>query len=138
MSMTSSTTPTGGSSAALKDAAFAALVTAGLCFPIIALRSDQDMSNRLVLETRWSWVLIAAAVVFVGRLVMIALQGRMAARAAVRVRKPAKAATAASDLFAKAISISGLVFLFVFPFLVLFIYGPGGALKWINNYGVQI
>ncbi len=55
-------------SRALVDAGFAALVTFGLSFPILALRTEQDMQNRLIVEPRWSWSVIAVMVVFCARL----------------------------------------------------------------------
>jgi len=58
---------------ALRDAAFAGLVTAGLSFPILALGTQLDLSNRLVLEQRWSWLVIAAALIFTGRLCALLL-----------------------------------------------------------------
>ena len=54
--------------AALADAGFAALVTFGLSFPILAYRTEQDMQNRLVVEPRWSWALVAVAAIFLARL----------------------------------------------------------------------
>ncbi len=59
--------------AALRDAAFAGLVTAGLSFPILALGTQIDMSNRLVLDQRWSWLVVAAALIFTGRLCALLL-----------------------------------------------------------------
>ena len=53
---------------ALVDAGFAALVTFGLSFPILALRTEQDMQNRLVVEQRWSWAIVAVVAVFCARL----------------------------------------------------------------------
>ena len=53
---------------ALVDAGFAALVTFGLSFPILALRTEQDMQNRLVVEQRWSWAIGAVIAVFCARL----------------------------------------------------------------------
>ncbi len=58
----------GGAAAALKDAARAALVAAGLAFPILALRAEQNLDNVLALEQRWWWIPAAAGAVFVGRL----------------------------------------------------------------------
>ncbi len=40
----------------LIDAAKAALLAFVLCIPIVALRTEQDMSNRLVLEAKWGVV----------------------------------------------------------------------------------
>lgn len=48
---------------ALRDAAFAGLVTAALSFPMLAIRVESDMNNRLVLEERWP--LMFAAIVFI-------------------------------------------------------------------------
>ncbi|MBL8589169.1 MAG: high-affinity branched-chain amino acid ABC transporter permease LivM [Methylobacteriaceae bacterium] len=120
--------------AALRDAGLAALVAAGLAFPILALRAEQDMSNQLVLQHRWSWMAIAAAIVFVGRLAILFWNARP------RAEKPAQTAapSALATTFAKFIAPAGLAFLIVFPFVSLWLSGPGGSLKWINNYGIQI
>jgi branched-chain amino acid transport system permease protein len=40
----------------LLDAAKAALLAFVLCIPIVALRTEQDMSNRLILEAKWGVV----------------------------------------------------------------------------------
>ena len=42
--------------AALKEAGFSALVTLGLCIPIIAWGTRQNMDNVLVLDPRWDAV----------------------------------------------------------------------------------
>ena len=56
--------------AALKEAGFAALITFGLCIPIIAWGTRQNMDNVLVLDPRWDAVAWAVAIVFVGRFVV--------------------------------------------------------------------
>ena len=65
---------------ALVDAGFAALVTFGLSFPILALRTEQDMQNRLIVEPRWFWSLVAVVAVFCARL-LASLLGDWRARA---------------------------------------------------------
>ncbi len=55
---------------ALKDAAGAGAVAAGLAFPILAYLTVQDSSNALTLQSRWSWLFATAAIVFCGRLAM--------------------------------------------------------------------
>ena len=52
--------------AAFKEAGFAALVTLGLCIPIIAWGTRQNMDNVLVLDPRWDAVAWAVAIAFVG------------------------------------------------------------------------
>ena len=38
----------------------------------------------------------------------------------------------------RAISITGLVLLLAYPLLALALVGRGGAIKWIDNFGIQI
>ena len=54
---------------ALKDAALAAAAAALLALPMLGFRLA-DSENGLQLETRWSWVAIAIAAVFAGRLLL--------------------------------------------------------------------
>jgi len=65
---------------ALKDAAGAGLVAAGLSFPILALRAEPNIDNVRVLQQRWSWLVAAAAIVFLGRLAMHLPGARAVAR----------------------------------------------------------
>ena len=67
--------------AALRDAAFASAVTAGLCFPLIALRAEPDMNNHLVLQQRWSW-LVGAAIAMAATRFAASILDRFAARVA--------------------------------------------------------
>ena len=55
---------------AVKDAFLAALVMLGLCVPLLAWRTEQNMANELVLIPRWGAVAIACAIVFAGRLAL--------------------------------------------------------------------
>jgi len=45
--------------AAFKEAFGAALLALGLSVPILALRTEQDISNRLILQPRWNYVAVA-------------------------------------------------------------------------------
>jgi hypothetical protein len=53
---------------ALRDAAFVALVTLGLCIPIIAYKTDQGPANELILTPWWGLVAILCALAFAVRL----------------------------------------------------------------------
>jgi branched-chain amino acid transport system permease protein len=173
----------------LGSALAAAIITAILSFPILALRLDQNQQNQLVLAERWHWVAIASGVVFVLRLivtspallkvlrvlayfataalvvygVILILQSnwpaevRLALAAAIGATafvvlllnaplpegaeiKPQQIALR-RDMAAKFrpwFQALSLVLLFAFPLLMLWLLGPQGSLKWINNYGVQI
>lgn len=123
--------------AALKEAAFAALVTLGLCFPIIAYGTRQNIENVLVLDPRWDAVAWAVAIVFVGRfLLVLRRQGQRPGKAAVRILPHGTFAwlEGRSRLFA----LVGIGFLITFPIIAITLAGWGGSLKWIDNFGVQI
>ncbi|MCF4125620.1 high-affinity branched-chain amino acid ABC transporter permease LivM [Methylobacterium sp. SyP6R] len=68
--------------AIVKDAALFALVTFGLCFPIVAFRTDLSQTSALDLVPRWGLVAILCGIVFVGRLAQrLILANRDARRA---------------------------------------------------------
>jgi branched-chain amino acid transport system permease protein len=125
-----------------KDAGFAGLVTLGLSFPIIMLRAEQNISNQLVLQQRWWWGVIAAAIVAAARFLALLVRGRpRAAPIGVPVAaapKPAVAPSRTRVLLTRYVGALGILALFVFPLAVTWGLGSSGALKWINNYGVQI
>ncbi len=118
---------------ALQEALRTALITAGLCFPLLVLRLEQDSSNQLTLQQRWSWLVFAVIGLSVARFVGLVLQDWRAR--APRAEKPI---APTRPQLARAVSIFGLIALFAFPLVVLAFLGPSGSLKWINNYGVQI
>ncbi|MFJ5369349.1 high-affinity branched-chain amino acid ABC transporter permease LivM [Bosea sp. CER48] len=123
--------------AALKEAGFAALVTLGLCIPIVAWGTRQNMDNVLVLDPRWDAVAWAVGIVFIGRLlVALRQQGRKDGKAAVRLLP--HGTIAFFQRYSRLFSLFGLGFLVTFPAIAIGLAGWGGALKWIDNFGVQI
>ncbi len=118
--------------AIIKDAALWALVTLGLCFPIVLFRTEQNLSLQTRLDARPLLVLAAVATVFVGRLLW---------RLYAHPSRPRPVLFPPLELSPRHKELApriGLAILFLFPFLVLAIVGSGGAIKWIINYGVQI
>jgi branched-chain amino acid transport system permease protein len=119
----------------LRDALAAAALTFFLCFPIILLHAEADNDGNLYLTWRPWAVVILCAIAFVGRYALLAYGARPRPDlAAARVEAP----SASRAFITRYIATVGVVFLFVFPFGVLWLLGAGGALKWIDNYGVQI
>lgn len=123
--------------AAFKEAAFAALITLGLCVPVIAWGTRQNMDNVLVLEPRWDAVAWAVAIVFVGRF-LVALRQQTKGEKKPLVRILPHGTVAFFQRNAKLFSLFGLGFLVTFPIIAINLAGWGGALKWIDNFGVQI
>ncbi len=116
---------------ALKEALLTGLVTFGLAFPILAYRTEQDLSNRLVIEPRWALAFTAAGLAFALRLIWLFGQSR-------RSLGPPAAPRVLSPLAGKILSRAGLAILLSYPFLAVWITGPAGAIKWIDNFGIQI
>ena len=121
---------------ALRSAAFTALVTLGLAFPIVALRTEQDLSNRIVLEPRWALVATLCAIAFAGRFVWLLVTGGRA-RAGPPITPRTRFARFDGPL-RRVVPPLALALVVAYPFLVLALAGPGGALKWIDNFGILI
>jgi branched-chain amino acid transport system permease protein len=125
-----------GAGSAVKEAVFAALVTLALCTPIIMFRTESDQnSGALELIFRPITVLVFMALAFVGRLVIVSSGVRPSkAKATPNVGAP----TGFRAFVGQVIAPLGLAFLLVYPAIVVWWLGAGGALKWIDSYGIQI
>jgi branched-chain amino acid transport system permease protein len=119
--------------AAIRDAALLALLVLGLSVPIIALKTEQDMANRLVLESRWGLVAILCAIAFAGRLVFLLARGGRTTRPAV-ARPPLKLGVRQT----RALAMAALGLLLIYPWIALGLGGGSGAVKWVDNFGIQI
>ncbi len=123
----------GGLVAALRDALGTGLLAFGLSFPILALRTEQNMANQLVLDQRWSYMAIAFAVAFAARLAYLLAPARNAPSA-----RPLAAEHEARARLMRALTMAGLALLVAYPFLVVALVGNTGAIKWIDNFAIQI
>ena len=122
--------------AAFKEALGAALLAFGLSVPILALRTEQDISNRLILQPRWNYVAVAVLLAFFGRLLYLAYAAASSHRAP-RTAVVTKVSTGGGFLRGL-ISLLGLAVLLLYPWIALALAGRGGAIKWIDNFGIQI
>ena len=123
---------------ALRDAFYAGVVALGLFVLLIGFKVDQNIRNEPVLLQRWSLlvtaVLLTAAVRFLlTAYIMPAYQARKATSKAAVVDANAKQSWLSANKYKLV-----LAFLLLYPPVVLFTLGPGGALKWVDNFGVQI
>ena len=120
----------------VRDAAVATIIAFGLFALMIGVKTDQSLNNEMVLLPR-PWLLAGVlAVVFFGR---IAIGYYVASRGD---RPAAKKQSGESTALSRNLEKYGLPvfvgFLFAYPLMVLGTAGPQGAIKWIDNFGIQI
>jgi branched-chain amino acid transport system permease protein len=127
--------------AALKDALFAAIITLGVFGPLLAFKTTQDMQNRLIVETRYDLIALVVLIVGAGRFLLSLWMARV---------RPETASAIGTHLvwglippgvrvvIRNGLPPAALVALFVYPMMILSLTGGSGALKWIDNFGIQI
>jgi branched-chain amino acid transport system permease protein len=121
---------------ALRDAGWTALLAFGLFLPLIGFVTVQNMSRELVLDTRFGLLAAFVAIVAGGRLAYSLLIAPLLARAALR---PAPASPSAlRTAVARWFTPFAIGFVIAYPVIVLAITGTGGAVKWVDNFGIQI
>src|SRR6202140_5599600 len=121
---------------ALRDAGWTALLAFGLFLPLIGFKTVQNMDRQLVLDTRFGLLAVFVAIVAGGRLAYSLPIAPLLARAALKPAPTAPSAlrTALAKWFAPFV----IGFVIVYPVIVLAITGTGGAVKWVDNFGIQI
>jgi len=121
---------------ALRDAGITALLAFGLFLPLIGFQTVTDIRNNLILNTRWPLLFAIVAVVGGGRLAFsLVAEPWLRQRTLRRVAAaPAPWRTVAGKWFVP----FAIGFVIVYPMLVLALNGFGGAVKWIDNFGIQI
>jgi branched-chain amino acid transport system permease protein len=121
---------------ALRQAALAGLIAFGLFLPLIGFNTVQNIRNELVLETRWPLLAAFVAIVAAGRFLYALWQQWLETHSATReaLAEPRVLATGLPSW----LTHSMVAFAIVYPPLALSLAGFQGAVKWIDNFGVQI
>jgi branched-chain amino acid transport system permease protein len=118
-------------SRALRETAVTALLAFGLFLPLIGFVTVQNISNELVLETRWPLLAVIVAILAALRFLHIFVVAPLMAERALQT--PRAMPTALPSWTMPAV----IGFVIVYPVLVMLIAGPAAA-KWIDNFGIQI
>ena len=121
---------------ACRDATIAALISCGLFLPLIGFNTVLNIHNELILETRWPLFAVFIAIIAGGRFVHSLLIAPWLERRAMRPRrdgKPSRITHATSWMIPFTLG-----FAILYPALALWLAGFQGAVKWIDNFGVQI
>ncbi|MDQ6437103.1 high-affinity branched-chain amino acid ABC transporter permease LivM [Mesorhizobium sp. LHD-90] len=121
----------------MKEAFYAGVIAFGLFVLFIGLKTDQNISNELILVQRWGLLAIIVIIVMAVRFLYVAF-----ALPALASRKAAKAAApvvaAEPGFLGRNLSQISIVLLFLFPVVAIWLSGLQGSLKWIDNFGIQI
>jgi len=120
---------------ALRDAGITALLAFGLFLPLIGFQTVTDVRNDLILTTRWPLLFAVVAIVGLGRLAYsLVIFPRLYQRAPkADVARPAWRVRAGQWFIPFAIG-----FVIAYPAIVIATAGFGRAVKWIDNFGIQI
>ena len=125
----------GPSSGRLKEALGAALLALGLSVPILALRTEQNKSNSLMLQPRWGYVAIAVLAGLRRRGSLYLAGAAACAPRATRSVRRLRASSAGERMpcrrWADACCCSTPALRSRSP------AGPA-PIKWIDNFGIQI
>ncbi|TMI98663.1 MAG: high-affinity branched-chain amino acid ABC transporter permease LivM [Alphaproteobacteria bacterium] len=122
---------------ALKDAAITALISFALLLPLIGFKTVQNMRNELELETRIPLLLAIVAIITAARLFGSLVIEPWRERRALRPHAEDARLTALKTTFANWFTPFAMGFVLVYP-LIIMVFFPQGALKWIDNFGIQI
>lgn len=123
---------------AFREALYAGVVSFGLFFLLIGVKTDQNIRNELILVPRWGLLAIVVALVMAGRFAMVAyLQPYMAARKAEKA-KAAPVVDAQKSFFWKHWTKIAILALALYPVVIVLLVGFQGSLKWVDNFGIQI
>ena len=123
---------------ALRAAAITALIAFGLLLPLIGFNTVQNIHNELVLETRWPLLGTMIAIIAGGRFLHALLIAPWLERRSRRSRREHPSLVATRARLARWLIPFALGFAIVYPPLALSLAGFQGAIKWIDNFGVQI
>ncbi|MFZ0104545.1 MAG: high-affinity branched-chain amino acid ABC transporter permease LivM [Pseudolabrys sp.] len=120
---------------ALKDAAITALLAFGLFLPLVGFQTVTDVRNDLILTTRWPLLFAVVVVVGIGRLAY-----SLVAEPWLRQRslRPAGPIPAWRTYAGKWLVPFAIGFVIAYPAIVIVAAGFGRAVKWVDNFGIQI
>ncbi len=117
---------------AAKDAFTTALLVIGLGTPIVLIQTQQSGAG-VMLELRFGLLATLAAIAFGTRLLWL-----MVIAPWLATREPLAIADKLSPSAIIWAKRAVLAFVLLYPFIALTLTGKGGAIKWIDNFGIQL
>ena len=120
---------------AFRDAGVTALLAFGLFLPLVGFQTITDIRNDLILTTRWPLLFALVGVVGFGRLAYSLVVEPWLGR---RTLRPTPTAPAWRTYVGKWFIPFAIGFVIAYPAIVIATAGFGRAVKWIDNFGIQV
>ena len=121
---------------ALRDAGLTALLALGLFLPLVGFETVTDIYNVLILTTRWPLLFALVGSIAAIRFIYALIVAPRLERGALRL--PPRASATAANILRNWFIPFAVAFVIVYPMLVVLAVGFGGAVRWIDNFGIQI
>lgn len=123
----------------IKEALFAAVISFGMFVLYVGLKTDQNISNELIIVQRWGLLAIFVAISAVGRFaVVVFLRPHLDARKLAKARSGELDISTDKGFFHKHFLKIAFVALLLYPVVIVALVGAQGSLKWVDNFGIQI
>jgi len=120
---------------AFHDAGITMLLAFGLFLPLVGFETTTNIRNDLILITRWPLLFAVVAIVGLGRLAYSFLFEPWLSQRALR---PVATTPAWRAYIGKWFTSFAIGFVLAYPVIVIALGGTGRAVKWIDNFGVQV
>jgi len=121
---------------ALRDTGLTALVALGVFLPLVGFQTTTNIRDALVVTTRWPLLFaLVGSIAAIRFIYLLALAPRLG-RGALRL--PPRASATAAGILRNWFIPFAVAFVIVYPALVVLTVGFGGAVRWIDNFGIQI
>jgi branched-chain amino acid transport system permease protein len=127
--------PAFDTTATLKTAVVAAALVALLCFPVVAFLAKPGPNGQLMVISRFDLVAKLAAFTFAAAICSAVFAH--AGGSDWLARRAGELGSKAQSL-TTAFPYAGLVALVLYPVAIVTLVGWSGAIKWVDNFGVQI
>ena len=121
---------------ALRDTGLTALVALGVFLPLVGFETVTDINNVLILTTRWPLLFALVGSIAAVRFIYGLILAPRFERGTLRL--PSRASATAASILRNWFIPFAVAFVIVYPALVIIGTGFGGAVKWIDNFGIQI
>ncbi|MBY3214088.1 high-affinity branched-chain amino acid ABC transporter permease LivM [Rhizobium laguerreae] len=123
----------------LTEALFAAVLSFGMFVLYVGLKTDQNISNELIIVRRWGLLAIFVAVAAIGRFAMVVfIRPNIDRRKLSKAREGELNISTEKSFFHRHFLKIALIALLLYPMVVVAIKGPQGSLTYVDNFGIQI